>query len=70
MMTQEYLTTAEAAARLRVADETVRVWLRTGKLAGTRLNRRAGYRIPASEVERLLQGHPRPAAADTEEGPR
>jgi excisionase family DNA binding protein len=52
------LTVDEAADRLRVHPETVRRWLRSGKLRGNLLSERAGYRIPASEVERLLTGQP------------
>jgi len=50
------LTVEEAADRLRVHAETVRRWLRSGRLRGHLLSERAGYRIPASEVERLLTG--------------
>ena len=54
---ERVLTVAEAAERLRVDPETVRVWLRTGKLGGTRIGgKRAGWRIPESEVERVLRG--------------
>jgi excisionase family DNA binding protein len=53
---EEYLTVAEVAGRLKVDPETVRVWLRAGKLQGTQLSRAAGWRIPESEVERLLRG--------------
>ena len=64
----EYLTVGRAAARGGVCEEVVRRWLRAGRLRGTLLNRRAGYRIPAEEVERLLRGEPIPAqdAAATE----
>jgi excisionase family DNA binding protein len=56
-VTEEYLTVNEAAARLKVTAETVRVWLRQGKLKGTRLGgTKAGYRIPGSEVVRILRG--------------
>jgi excisionase family DNA binding protein len=54
------LTVAEVAERLRVNPETVRVWLRQGKMRGARLGgTKAGYRIPASEVTRLLRGETR-----------
>ena len=54
------LTTAEAAARLRVSVYTVIRWIKQGKLRGVLVggSRRAGWRIPASEVERLLRGEP------------
>ena len=57
----EYLTVDRAAERLEVCEEVVRRWLRAGRLRGTLLNRRAGYRIPAAEVERVLRGEPVPA---------
>jgi excisionase family DNA binding protein len=51
------LTVPEVAERLRLNEETVRRWLRTGKLRGNRLGgTKAGYRIPESEVERVLRG--------------
>jgi excisionase family DNA binding protein len=57
------LTVAEAAERLRLNPETVRVWLRQGKLKGVRLGgTKAGYRIPASEITRLLRGEDKPPA--------
>jgi excisionase family DNA binding protein len=59
MVNEEWLTVQEAASRLKVQPETIRVWLRDRRLKGTQpLNRRVGWRIPASEVERLLRGEP------------
>ena len=56
-MHEEWLTVQETADRLKVTPETVRVWLRDGRLKGTQpINRRVGWRIPASEVERVLGG--------------
>lgn len=55
-MPDEWLTVKQAAERLNVHPETVRVWLREGVLKGTMpLKRRIGWRIPASEVERVLR---------------
>lgn len=49
-------TVREVAERLGATDETVRRWLRSGKLRGIMPGgQRLGYRIPASELERLLQ---------------
>ena len=57
MSEEEYLTVTEAAIRMKVNPETVRVWLRQGRLGGSRLGgTKAGYRIPRSEVERILRG--------------
>lgn len=53
-MEDRLLKVSEVADRLRVDPETVRVWLRQGKLKGAMLSRAAGWRIPESEVRRLL----------------
>jgi excisionase family DNA binding protein len=50
-------TVPEVAEQLRLHQQTIREWLRIGKLHGIRLGgTKAGWRIPASEVERLLRG--------------
>jgi len=51
---ERWLTVAQAAARVQVHPETLREWLRAGRLPGTLLNRRAGWRIRARDVERPL----------------
>ena len=49
------LTVEEAAARLRTTPETVRRWLRSGKLRGVRPGgTKLGWRIPEAEIARLL----------------
>ena len=63
-MSERVLTVPEVADRLRINEETVRRWLRTGKIQGVRLGgTRAGYRIPESEVDRLLSPEQGKAAA-------
>ena len=52
---ERYLTVEEVAEKLQVHPQTVRRWLRNGYINGTLLSRRAGYRIRASEVFRLLE---------------
>jgi len=57
MTNERYLTVAEAAERLRVTQETVKRWLRSGRLRGSRPGgTKAGWRIPASAVEAILDG--------------
>ena len=57
MERERVLTTEQAAKRLQVGVVTVQRWLRSGRLKGTRTGgRRAGWRTPASEVERVLRG--------------
>jgi excisionase family DNA binding protein len=56
MDSEQLLTVQEVATRLRVNPETVRRWLRQGRIRGALLGGdRAGYRIPASEVDRFLK---------------
>ena len=55
MEQREWITVEEAAQLLGVHDQTVRRWLRSGRLPGNLLSRRAGYRIHRSDVERVLR---------------
>jgi excisionase family DNA binding protein len=49
------LTVREFAAQIRTSEATVRRWIREGRLRGVMPGgRRTGYRIPSSEVDRLL----------------
>jgi excisionase family DNA binding protein len=53
---ETYLTVPEVAARLRMNEEVIRRMLRDGRLLGVRPGgRKAGWRIPSSEVDRLLR---------------
>lgn len=61
------LTVQEAAERIRSSPESVRRWIRQGRIkafrpGGTRL----GYRIPEPEVERFLTS--RGSGADDADG--
>jgi excisionase family DNA binding protein len=54
-MPEKFITVQDAAEQLQVHPQTVRLWLREGKLRGRLIGgRKSGYRIPASEIERLL----------------
>lgn len=56
-MEERMYTVKEAATRLGAKEETVRRWLRAGKIKGAMPGgQKLGYRIPASEVERVLRG--------------
>lgn len=55
-MDEELLTVEEIADRLKVHIESVRRWLRDGKLKGYRINRRVGWRVPVSELDRFVRG--------------
>ena len=54
MTDERYWRVPELAERLRVDPETVRRWLRAGKLRGILLSQQGGYRIPDSEVRRFI----------------
>jgi excisionase family DNA binding protein len=66
----EVLTVREVAQRLKLTGETVRRWLRDGKLRGVRFSDAGGWRVRASEVERVLLGgvDPTPPSGDQEHG--
>ena len=51
----EYLTTADVAALLKVHPETVKNWLRSGELSGVVLSDRAGWRVRRGDVDRFLE---------------
>lgn len=53
-MTQpnEYLTTAEVAAELRLHPETIRRWINEGKLPALRVAA-SSYRIERTDLEQL-----------------
>ena len=51
-MEQEYLTVAEAAAILKVAQNTVRNWLKSGKLKGIKIERL--WRIRAADLDEIM----------------
>jgi excisionase family DNA binding protein len=56
-----FVTVNEAAERLRVHPQTVRLWLRQGKLKGRLIGgTKSGYRIPERELTRLLEGTEEP----------
>ena len=49
-----WLTVQDVARRLKLNPETIRRWLRSGRLRGTLVSRgRGGYRVRESEVRRI-----------------
>ena len=53
---EKLLTVPEVAELLGVTDETIRRWLRDGRLEGVLLSRRAGWRVRSEAVDRMLEG--------------
>jgi len=50
------LTVRQVAQQLQVAEITVRRWIATGRIKrASKITSRSGWRIPQSEVERLLR---------------
>ena len=49
-------TVEEGAKILSVHPDTLRIWLRTGKIKGVKLGR--GWRIPETELEALTKRNP------------
>lgn len=57
---QEWLTPEEVAARIKVSEETVRRWLRSGQLVGSLLSGRH-WRVFVAELDAFMQrSRPRP----------
>jgi predicted site-specific integrase-resolvase len=65
-MTDELLTPEAVAERCHVAPQTVKAWLRAGRLRGARLGgARAGWVVRASDLERYIDAHSnRPAPVE------
>jgi excisionase family DNA binding protein len=54
---EQALTVSEVAERLRASEDTVRRWLREGKLRGVRPGgTKTGWRVTVSEIGRFLSG--------------
>ena len=61
MVDERLLTVKQVADQFGVRTETVLRWIKTGRIRGTMPGgTRSGYRIPSSEVARLLSGEPAP----------
>jgi excisionase family DNA binding protein len=55
-VTEQLLTVQDVAVRLKITPETVRRWIRAGKLHGALPGGdKMGYRIAEREVTRLLE---------------
>ena len=63
---EEWLTVAEVAQRLKVGEETVRRWIRAGRIGARLLSRKGGYRISAAELARFMAGDIDEAAGEVD----
>jgi excisionase family DNA binding protein len=56
-MGEKLLTVRQAAEMLQLSPLTIRAWIRRGKIRAVYLGSdAAGYRVPASEIERIIHG--------------
>jgi excisionase family DNA binding protein len=56
-MGEKLLTVRQAAELLQLSPLTIRAWIRRGKIRAVYLGSdAAGYRVPASEIERIIHG--------------
>ena len=53
-MDDRWLTVDDVAEQIKVHPETIRRWLREGKLKGILMSRAVGYRIRQSALDALL----------------
>jgi excisionase family DNA binding protein len=63
-----WTTVEEESARLRVHPETIRRWLKAGRIRGAKPGgTKAGWRIAPGEIDRVLRGET-VAPAKSDEG--
>jgi excisionase family DNA binding protein len=55
MSLEQLLTVDEVAERLQIHPETIRRWLREGRLEGYRISRKGGWRIRPQAVTDMLE---------------
>ena len=51
----QLLTVAQVAERLQLHPETIRRWIREGRMKAITLGTRSGFRIRQSELDRLTE---------------
>lgn len=63
MIEDTWLTVEDIAKRMKVTDQTVRRWLKSGELVGTNFGGRTGYRIREADANAFLERRVGKAAA-------
>lgn len=63
MSQDRWLTVEQVAETLQVHIDTVRLWLRAGRLKGSLLSRRAGWRVRESDLDAFMEDRAGKAAA-------
>jgi excisionase family DNA binding protein len=60
MTDERWYTVEEIVALLKVHEQTVRRWLRTGELRGYAFGGKTGWRVRASDLAAFLEQHRQP----------
>lgn len=55
MNLEQLLTVDDVAEKLQIHPETIRRWLRDGRLEGYRFSRKGGWRIRPESVTKMLE---------------
>ena len=63
---ERWLTVAEIVEQLQVHEQTVRRWLREGRLPGRNFGGRTGYRVRQRDLEAFLAGEAQESESTTE----
>jgi excisionase family DNA binding protein len=58
LIDERWLTVANVAGQLQVDEQTVRRWIRAGKLIARNLGGKAGYRIRPSDLAAYMNALP------------
>jgi len=66
MQDDPWLTVEQIAKRVQLHPDTIRRFLREGKINGNLISRRAGWRVKASEADRFITGGEFRAVIDEE----
>jgi excisionase family DNA binding protein len=66
-MVDEYLTIEEAASRVKVKPDTLRLWLRTGQIKGLKAGRL--WRVRTRDLEAFLEQSAKKAIERNEPAP-
>ncbi len=67
LIDERWLTVADVAGQLQVDEQTVRRWIRAGKLIARNLGGKAGYRIRPSDLAAYMNALPVAEAAGPED---
>ncbi len=58
MIDERWLTVADIAAQMQVDEQTVRRWIRGGRLLARQLGGKAGYRVRPTDLQAFFESLP------------